>query len=245
MRSHENPQNRNVRNFEEWEHYATRNHIYDSIVPPNLRMLFLTYQNEVKNFIDIGCGDGALLHGLKNQGWFKNRKVYGVDLSQTRLDRLKKICPEVTTINASGESIKIANESIDFAISTQVIEHVDDQTLMLKELARIIRPAGKLYLTTVFKHWYGWYFYRCNGRWTIDPTHLREYQADAELIPEIEKAGFKIIENNKEPISYSLVDPLLRRLKLHDNKSAVITALRKLKIPIPGYYNWEIIAEKN
>lgn len=244
MTVHDNLTEKATAESEKWEQYAVRNHIYDSIVPPTLTQAFKDYNNEVKNFVDVGCGDGALLQGLKMHGWFSNRTIYGIDLSQTRLDRLKQICPEVSTILASAESIKLPDECIDFAISTQVIEHVLDQPLMLDELARIVRPGGKLYLTTVFKRWYGWYFYRCNGRWVMDPTHLREYQDDGELIPDMQKAGFKIIKNIKTPISYPLIDPFLRRFNIHHGESGVIAILRKIKVPIPGYYNWEIFAEK-
>ena len=51
--------------------------------------------------------------------------------------------------------------------------------------------AGSLYLTTVFKGWYAWYFYRCEGRWTVDPTHLREYRSDAELLPRVASQGLR------------------------------------------------------
>lgn len=230
--------------LEKWETYAQRGHLYDSVLPIALREILRDSNKPVRALIDMGCGDGALLLALKDQGLLSERQACGVDLSQTRLDRLRQMCPEILTVQASVDQTNLQSHFFDLVISTQVIEHVLDPTLMIQEMARLLKTGGALYLSTVFKHRYAWYFHRCQGQWVLDPTHLREYRHESELIPELEVQGFRIRSQSLEPISYPLIDPILRRWNFHPAQMGWGAFLRQLKIPIPGYFNWEIIAEK-
>jgi hypothetical protein len=106
--------------------------------------------------------------------------------------------------------------------------------------------GGTVYLSTVFKKWYGWYFYRCNGKWRLDPTHLREYTADSQLLPLFEKHGFKVVKTHKALFSFPPVDMFLRLLHVKDHvfNNKFVNLLRKIKVPIIGYYNWEMVFER-
>lgn len=201
-----------------------------------------------KSFLDLGCGDGALLYALKNDGYFKNRKIYAVDLSPKSINLVHKIDKKINAYVDTAEKInKIKNNSIDFLVSTHVIEHVDD-TKMLKAVDRILKKNGIAYIGTVFKKWYGWYYYRRNGKWVMDLTHLREYNKDAQLTKLIDKKKFKIIESRKTLLWFPVIDFLLRRLFIKNRKlfvdQPIFSMLRKLKVPILGYYNWEIILRR-
>ena len=108
---------------------------------------------------DLGAGDGSLLVGLKIQGHLKNaKKVIAVDLSEERCLRLKKIeglsvvCADVTKVN------KLRSNTIDLIICTQVIEHVD-QYKLLREIKRLLTPEGILYIASIVKKPYGWWYY--------------------------------------------------------------------------------------
>jgi len=103
-------------------------------------------------------------------------------------------------------------------------------------------------LATVFKKWYGWYFYRNRAhQWVIDPTHEREYVNDSSLLVFLNKYDLVIVENKKSLHWFPLTDFILKRIglkqKVYEN-SFILKFLRKIKIPIPGYYNWEIICLK-
>tara|TARA_B100000315_G_C14171536_1_gene404788 strand:- start:138 stop:590 length:453 start_codon:yes stop_codon:yes gene_type:complete len=142
---------------------------------------------------------------------------------------------------------QLPDASIDFLISTQVIEHVQNDSDMVSEIHRILAPNGTVYLSTVFKRWYGWYFYRCNGKWTLDPTHLREYTHDDQLLDILKKRGFDVVQNKKTRDGRPLLDAITRRLgggrKIYENR--VFKRLRRFCIPIPGYYIWEIVCTKS
>jgi len=50
-------------------------------------------------------------------------------------------------IIASAESIPVADRSFDAVLLTQVLEHVPSPTIVLRELLRVLRPGGFLFLT--------------------------------------------------------------------------------------------------
>ena len=59
----------------------------------------------------------------------------------------------------------IPDNQFDYAVSFQVIEHIEDDVTFLKEIYRVLKPNGKLILTTPNK----------KMSLTRNPWHVREY----------------------------------------------------------------------
>lgn len=51
---------------------------------------------------------------------------------------------------ASADALPLADESADAVLLTQVLEHVPDPLAVLQEMARLLRPAGQLFLSVPF-----------------------------------------------------------------------------------------------
>ena len=159
--------------MQDLEEYSKRTHFYVDEIPPILSVLL--EETGWQHCLDLGCGDGALIAAMHNQGYLDGKLLYAVDASESRIDSVRKISPEIRCIVGDACDTQMEDGSIDLLISTQVIEHVSNDDDMVKEMHRLLRSDGTLYLTTIIKKRYGWYFYRCNGKWTLDPTHVREY----------------------------------------------------------------------
>ena len=196
-------------------------------------------------FMDLGCGDGNLLQALQARGMLEGVNVWAVDLSEERVAAVREACPAFHCLVASACDLPdVPDESVDFLVSTQVIEHVPDDAQMVREIRRVTRPGGTVYLSTVFKKPWAWYFRRCNGRWALDPTHVREYRRNQELLDPTRDAGMEVLESRKTLISFPLIDPLLRLLRVPRRvflRSRLLRGLRRIKLPILGYYNWELV----
>ena len=199
------------------------------------------------SLIDCGCGDGGAIYALKKQGFFKNKEIYAFDLSKSRIEIVKKIDINIKAFVDDVETMSnVKDESIDFLISEQVIEHVD-QDKMMENVNRVLKSGGVAYLSTVFKKWYGWYFYRCNGKWVLDPTHLREYTKDEQLFSIFKKYNLEILENHKKLIFFPLMDSLIKILNIKNREiysNKFLQLIRKIKRPVPGYYYWEVVLRK-
>lgn len=77
-------------------------------------------------------------------------------------------------------SIPVADASFDIVLSTQVLEHVPDPDAYLAEARRILKPGGKLILST-------------HGVWVYHPSPLDYWRwTSAGLRKVIEDAGYRV-----------------------------------------------------
>jgi ubiquinone/menaquinone biosynthesis C-methylase UbiE len=200
---------------------------------------------------DLGCGDGPLFAALERGGFIgPGRPVYAVDLETKRLARVSEHFPWIETVVAPADSVaEIADASLDAVCSTMVLEHVPDERAYLDEIARILRPGARVYLTTVFKKQWAWYFRRRDGETVLDTSHLREY-ADVDAFVGLVTAGdrFRVLALERRLLWFPLLDPLLFRLGARfsglTTRRSTLRALRAAKIPIPGYYSLEVVLER-
>lgn len=130
---------------------------------------------------DLGCGDGLLLQHLS--GLSDGRKFAGVDLSPVQISRNREKLPHIEWFCADIGADELPtglSGRFDMVISSEVIEHVDDDRAFLVAARRLARPAGLLVLTTQ------------SG--AIRPTemsvgHVRHYTADS-LRTVLEESGW-------------------------------------------------------
>jgi SAM-dependent methyltransferase len=215
-------------------------------IPDLLRELLA--ETSWRSFLDMGCGDGGLLYAIQREGFFDYscQEVHGVDLSVNRIDRMKRLCPPVCAyVGSVCDPLPIEAGSIDLLVSTMVIEHVPDDSKMISEIARLLAPRARAYITTVFKKPWAWYYYRANGQWVLDPTHRREYQDETPVLQALEASGLVVELNRKTPIWFPVMDFIFRRLRKPGIYAHPFwSKLRVLKVPICGYRTWELICRK-
>ena len=97
--------------------------------------------------MDVGCGPGYLLGKAARQASL----AVGVDLDEGRLrsaldgsTRSRSARPSIELAVGDGQRLPFADASFDRIICTETLEHVADARLALRELARVLRPGGRL-----------------------------------------------------------------------------------------------------
>jgi SAM-dependent methyltransferase len=73
--------------------------------------------------------------------------VTSVDAFPEEIERWRRLAPETTFEVADGRALPFPEASFDHAYSISVLEHVDGAEAALAELARVVRPGGRVVLT--------------------------------------------------------------------------------------------------
>jgi SAM-dependent methyltransferase len=88
--------------------------------------------------LDVGCGEGRLMATLFSSGV----APVGVDISQDLLESARMFGPVVRHALPSLSTFRVG--VFDGALVSLVLEHLDDEVALLSELARVVRPGGRL-----------------------------------------------------------------------------------------------------
>ena len=107
--------------------------------------------NTTKCSLDFGCGIGRLTKPLAK---YFDISI-GVDISEEMVEIAKRNSRinEVYLVCKESNLIPLANESVDFILSLQVLQHIPRiyKLNILKEFYRILKPNGQIYFEHPFK----------------------------------------------------------------------------------------------
>jgi SAM-dependent methyltransferase len=92
--------------------------------------------------LDIGCGDG-----LFGRVFFDDKVEVGLDRSAKELKTAARHGAYRTLMLADVADIPLPDDSFATVFSNGVLEHVDNLAAGLKEIARVLRPGGRLIMT--------------------------------------------------------------------------------------------------
>lgn len=112
--------------------------------------------------LEIGTGTG---YGVEVLAPSAERFV---SIDKHRSESFKSI-ENVEYLTMKVPPLDFDNALFDYVVSFQVIEHIKDDVAFVSEVARTLRPGGKLILTTP----------NAPMSLTRNPWHVREYNADA------------------------------------------------------------------
>jgi SAM-dependent methyltransferase len=90
--------------------------------------------------LDIGCSSGFLLAEIIAK--FPRAHVMGADVVHGTLLNLAKTSPEIPLLHFDLTRSPLPNDCIDVAILLNVLEHIKDDTLAVRQLFRILKPGG-------------------------------------------------------------------------------------------------------
>jgi ubiquinone/menaquinone biosynthesis C-methylase UbiE len=96
--------------------------------------------------LDVGMGSGRLVEALQQQGW----TAWGVDGAPGMVALARARVPSATERLAEGriEQLPFDADSFDAVVSTGMFAYASDRPAMLSEIARVLRPGGRLVMST-------------------------------------------------------------------------------------------------
>lgn len=222
----------------DWNEYAVtyRQIEREGRVPP-LLAAYMTGRSGT--LLDVGCGEGDLLGRLATE--FPLWRLTGFEVSLFRADIARQRGHQVQ-VDVGGE---IPEGEYDLIVSAHVIEHVEDDIDHARRLAALIAPGGHIYVETPMRLPGAWYFRRSpQGRWVLDPTHVREYRSVDALITALESGGLYVVTHEVVPLAFPFTAAvaLLRRvlnLPVKDQRKAPAWSVR-----VPRYRVISLLARR-
>lgn len=103
---------------------------------------------EERFVIDLGAIPGHLTRAIKILG---ANKVIGFDYDPERFGFLSAFAKSGITLlkcDLRNSVLPLESESVDSILFTEVIEHIPNPEFLIKELHRVLKPQGKLIITT-------------------------------------------------------------------------------------------------
>lgn len=97
--------------------------------------------------LEIGSGLGYLTHALNKSGFV----CEGLEYSSSAVDFAKKFFNEKHTVGIIEDFSSTHTAVYDVVIATEVIEHVIDPNKFIENILKVLKPGGKIILTTPIK----------------------------------------------------------------------------------------------
>ncbi|QPH38162.1 class I SAM-dependent methyltransferase [Pedobacter endophyticus] len=92
-----------------------------------------------KKVLEVGAGDGSILHFLNE--WNFAPELYALEIAQSGVDIIneRKLTSLKDAQTFDGYTIPYEDDSIDLIILAHVLEHVEHERILLRELKRVAR----------------------------------------------------------------------------------------------------------
>jgi arsenite methyltransferase len=154
--------------------------------------------------VDLGSGRGTdvmRLAELVRPGG----RAYGIDITDQMLEtargRLKKLgLNNATFLRAELDELPLPSASVDWVTSNCVLNHAADKLAVWREIARILRPAGRFVVSDIYA------LEPVPEQYRNDPEAIAECWAGAitkrEYLAAIEAAGLVGVEILEESAAY-------------------------------------------
>lgn len=147
--------------------------------------------------LDVACGTGRLARALLDLPWYRG-EVLGLDLSPGMLDEAARLLADrglserAPLLCHAAAPLPFANGSFDAVTCLEALEFLPDRDAALAEMARVLRPGGRLLITNRV----GWEARLLPGR--AEPT--------AALCARLSAAGFAAPVSRRWTTLYDLVE---------------------------------------
>ena len=161
--------------------------------------------------LDVGCGGGILTEAMAQRG----ARVTGIDLSEKAL-RVAQLHLHESTLDIRYEKSSVEDYTGEFDLVTcmELLEHVPQPASMVAACARLVRPGGRVFFSTINRNPKSYLFAVVGAEYVLGllPKGTHDYMRfikPSELLRWSRAAGMRVEEMTG--MSYN---PITRRYRL-------------------------------
>lgn len=97
-----------------------------------------------KSVLDLGCGDGFVMEKIIKAG----NNVIGVEIADNAIKKAIKKGFKVYDISLNSNWANEIKEKFDIVFAGEIIEHIFNTDLFLKNIKKVLKKRGKVIITT-------------------------------------------------------------------------------------------------
>lgn len=151
---------------------------YKVLTERNIKKIIASHN--IKTVLDVGCGS------RQYEKLFADQRYIGIDVPISGRQQSQK-SPDVYY---DGVNFPFPDSNFDLTLCTEVLEHCLEPELLVKEISRVTKDGGVVYITTPFIH----------GEHEA-PFDFRRFTSFG-MIKIIEDHGLSITDLSKEVVGY-------------------------------------------
>lgn len=173
-----------------------------------------------KRVLDVGCGGGILSESMSERG----AEVMGIDLGEkalkvAQLHQYESNAKVEYRLVAVEELAQEIPESFDVVTCMEMLEHVPDPAAVVHACARLVKPGGKVFFSTINRNPKAYLFAVVGAEYVLSllPRGTHEYEKfikPSELAAWGRAAGLDVA--GSKGMGYN---PLTKQYKLNDDVS--------------------------
>ena len=157
------------------------------------------------DMLEIGCGTGTVLGALQGA---PNLRLTGSEIYLHGLRHARRRLPEVEFIQLDATDMPF-REAFDVIGAFDVLEHIEADELVMRQVCAALRPDGLFVLTVPQYQW-------MSSRLDVLVRHKRRY-GRRELLSKLEGAGFDVVYLTS---FVTVLFPLMAAVRLRDQLRA-------------------------
>ena len=179
--------------------------------------------------LDIGCGGGILAELLSRKG----AKVTAIDLADGPLN-VAKIRQQESKLPINYRKISTTdivkeNKKFDVVTCLEMLEHVPDPSMVVKECAQLCKPGGHLFFSTINRNLKSFVFAILGAEYILNILPQGTHEFEKLIKPSEMKSFIDSAELDFEEVKGMSYLPFLDIVKLTDDPSVnyIIHATKK------------------
>ncbi len=149
---------------------------------------------------DVGSGTGFMAAGLAPLV----SQVYVLDGSAAMLDRARSNLADLTNVEfrqTDGHTLPLPDASMDAVFANMYLHHCPDPIAALREMARVLKPGGRLVITDMAAHSHEWMREEMADEWLgFDRSQIKSWLRELDLVN-------VLVDCTSQCCAASLIDP--------------------------------------
>jgi ubiquinone/menaquinone biosynthesis C-methylase UbiE/DNA-binding transcriptional ArsR family regulator len=199
------------RNAARWDNLRA-SYFSDALRDAAMRRAYLSPDMTVA---DVGGGTGFLSAGLAP----RVQAVHLLDASPAMLDQAREALAGFSNVVyhlVESDRLPLPDASVDAVLTNMYLHHMPDPAVAVREMARILRPGGRLVITDMDRHDHAWMREEMADLWLgFNRSDLHAWLVDAGLVNVyVEESGESCCAASEAP-----------QLRAPDGQAARITVL--------------------